>query len=176
MQPVLNVSAAPVNRFIHGEYFECWMTELAEPLGSKSVGVNITRVPPGKAAFPLHHHHVNEEHFFILSGTGVLRFGDKTYPVGPNDYVLTPAGGPELAHQFVNTGDGDLVYLAMSSLLLPEVVGYPDSDKTSVRIATTGQESTRFFIRDSAKDGVGYWDGEDGQAVSALVQQARTDT
>lgn len=169
MKPIVNLADAPVTQGKSGERFECCMMELAECLGSKSIGLNVTRVPPGKAAFPLHHHHANEEHFFILRGTGILRFGMESYPVKPDDYIFTPPGGPELAHQFINTGDEDLMYLAISTMVLPEVVGYPDSDKTGVRVVTEGAEPPRFLILNASKSGVNYWDGEDGSAVAALT-------
>lgn len=169
MKPIINLTDAPVTHGQSGERFEYRMSELAACLDSKSIGVNVTEVPPGKAAFPIHHHYANEEHFFILRGTGVLRFGTESYAIKPNDYVFTPPGGPELAHQFINTGDEDLVYLAISTLVLPEVVGYPDSEKTGVRVMPKGSEVPRFLIADASKSGVNYWDGEDGNVVAAVV-------
>ncbi len=74
-KPVLNLADAQVHSGSSGANFEYSMAEVAEGLGARSIGANVTRVPPGKAAFPLHHHRANEEHFFILSGTGVLRVG-----------------------------------------------------------------------------------------------------
>jgi uncharacterized cupin superfamily protein len=132
----------------------------------------VTRVPPGKAAFPIHHHHANEEHFFILSGSGVLRVGAETYAVKPQDYIVTLPGGAELAHQLVNTGSEDLVYLAISTLIVPEVVGYPDSRKTGVRIANGEAPDARFLVPDAARNTVGYWDAEDGARVAEIVAAA----
>lgn len=169
MNPILNVVDAPTDHLENGEHFECYMAELAEPLGARSIGANVTRVPPGKAAFPFHHHRANEEHFFVLSGIGVLRFGAETYPVKPDDYVFTPAGGPELAHQFVNTGSDDLVYLAFATTVIPEVVGYPDSGKTGVRIASGRAKTSRFLVMDALESEVNYWDGEDGRAIAATI-------
>ncbi|HET9693350.1 MAG TPA: cupin domain-containing protein, partial [Steroidobacteraceae bacterium] len=138
-RPILNLADAPTHTGAHGEHFAYSMSELASALDSRAIGANVTRVPPGKAAFPFHHHHANEEHFFVLSGRGVLRVGERTYPVQPHDYIVHPPGGPETAHQLINDGDEDLVYLALSTRLLPEVVGYPDSNKTGVRVAAAGQ-------------------------------------
>ena len=45
-------------------------------VGARRRGYNLTIVAPGKAAFPKHSHHVNEEMFFILDGSGELRLGD----------------------------------------------------------------------------------------------------
>jgi uncharacterized cupin superfamily protein len=146
------------------------MTDLASELGAQAIGANITRVPPGKAAFPFHHHRANEEHFFVLSGSGVLRWGSETYPVKPHDYVVNLPGGPEHGHQLINTGDEDLVYLAISTQVLPEVIGYPDSGKTGVRTVWTRDKSGRFLISDHDKDSLNYWDGEDGAHVATIVK------
>ncbi len=173
-RPILNVMDAPVDLGSSGAHFEYTMAELAEGLGARSIGANVTRVPPGKAAFPLHHHHANEEHFFILSGTGVLRVGAETFDVKPQDYIVNLPGGAETAHQFVNTGTEDLVYLAISTAVLPEVVGYPDSGKTGVRFAFDQSPASKFLIQDSAKNTVGYWDGESGEAVASIMVERST--
>jgi uncharacterized cupin superfamily protein len=168
-KPILNASEAPVLAGSSGERFEYSMRSLAHPLGAKAIGANVTTVPPGKAGFPIHHHRANEEHFFVLSGTGVLRAGDATYPVRAHDYIVTLPGDARLAHQLVNTGAEDLVYLAISTTVLPEVIGYPDSGKTGVRTAHSAEPGARFLIQDSAKNTVAYWDGEDGNRVAEVI-------
>lgn len=172
MKPIINVAEAPGQNMENAPHFEARMTQLAGMLGARDIGANLTRVPPGKAAFPFHHHHANEEHFFILSGSGILRFGSETYPVKPQDYVVTPAGGSETAHQFINTGGEDLVYLAISSKIVPEVAGYPDSAKTGVMVAQWGQEPPPFLVDNRTKTSVGYWDGEDGRTVADILRTA----
>ena len=173
MKPIINVADAPVQGMANAPHFEVSMAQLAGPLGAKTIGANVTRVPPGKAAFPFHHHRANEEHFFILRGSGVLRFGAETYPVKPEDYIVTPAGGDDLAHQLINTGDEDLVYLSISTLVTPEVVGYPDSGKTGVMAVPWGQQPHPFMVDESAKGEKGYWDGEDGRQVADVLRAAK---
>ena len=168
---IINLADAPVYAGKVGERFEFKMSLLARSAGGRAIGANVTRVPPGKAAFPLHHHHANEEHFFILSGTGVLRVGAETTPVKPQDYIVNLPGGPETAHQLVNTGHEDLVYLGISTMRVPEVVGYPESGKTGVRLSMGEAPEARFLLRDGDKDAVGYWDGEDGSGVAAIVMR-----
>lgn len=171
-KPVINVSDARVHSSASGEHYSCTLSELARAVGARSIGANVTRVPAGKAAFPLHHHRANEEHFFILSGAGVLRIGAETWPVRPHDYIVNLPGGPELAHQLINTGSEDLVYLAISTVQVPEVVGYPDSGKTGIRISTDMSPESRFVISDTARNAVGYWEDEDGARVQAIVDEA----
>jgi uncharacterized cupin superfamily protein len=175
-KPVLNLAEAQVHSGSSGTHFEYSMAELAEGLGARSIGANVTRVPPGKAAFPLHHHYANEEHFFILSGTGVLRVGAETFEVKPQDYIVNLPGSAETAHQLVNTGSEDLVYLAISTALRPEVVGYPESGKTGVRTTFDESPASRFLMQDSAKNAVGYWDGEEGEQVERIVRDGRPGT
>jgi uncharacterized cupin superfamily protein len=171
MKPIINVADAPEVEVSSGERFEVRMRRLAQPLGAQRIGSNVSTVPPGKAAFPFHHHHANEEHFFVLSGSGVLRHGDEWFEVHPHDYIYCAPGGAELAHQLVNTGEVDLVYLSMSTLQYPEVVGYPDSHKTGVAVAPFGQLPPRFLIEDKMRDTKGYWDGEDGASIERISKK-----
>jgi uncharacterized cupin superfamily protein len=145
------------------ERFDARMGQIAPLLGVRKLGYNLTAVPPGKRAFPLHNHHVNEEMFFILEGTGELRFGQETYPVRPGDVIACPPGGPDKAHQIINTGDGEMRYLAISTKLMPDVVEYPDSGKFGV-YAEFGDEGDglgrRFMYLGREDEGLDYWDGE----------------
>jgi uncharacterized cupin superfamily protein len=173
-KPILNIDDAVPTEHGHGAAFAARIAPLASPLGARSMGANLTVVPPGKAAWPYHHHHANEEHFFVVRGTGTLRFGSETFPVRAGDYIVTPAGGPELAHQLINTGADDLAYLALSTRLAPEIVGYPDSGKVGARAAPTadGGPGQRFLISVADLERLDYWEGEDGAAVRALVDTA----
>lgn len=169
---ILRSGSAPVLAGAHGDHFEYSLSILGHTLGARAIGVNVTRVPPGKAAFPLHHHRANEEHFFVLSGRGVLRIGADTAPIQAHDYIFNPPGDATEAHQLVNTGDEDLVYLAFSTVQVPEVVGYPDSGKTGVRIATGSDPGSRFLIRDDGPRAE-YYDGEDGAPVADILARGR---
>jgi uncharacterized cupin superfamily protein len=175
MKPILNVAAAAEISLASGTRFEARMRRLAQPLGAKRIGSNLTRVPPGKAAFPFHHHHANEEHFFVISGTGVLRHGDEWFEVAPHDYIYCAPGAADLAHQLINTGDEDLVYLAISTLQAPEVVGYPDSAKTGVTVLTADDQPQRCLFEDKLRNTMGYWDGEDGAPIERILDGKRKD-
>lgn len=93
----------------------------------------MNRLPPGCVGSPFHWHMYEDEVFYILSGRGVLRYGDSVRPLKPGDCVTCPAG-TRLAHQIANPdGDEDLVYLAAGLHLPQEVCGYPDNGKVMVR-------------------------------------------
>ncbi len=96
------------------------------------LGVNQSRVPPGRTSCPFHYHQREDEAFFVLSGRGVLRYGDALSVLRAGDFVYCPAGA-KVAHQIANPFDEDLVYLAMGPNDPDEVCVYPDSGKVMVR-------------------------------------------
>jgi uncharacterized cupin superfamily protein len=107
------------------------LTPSMQPKGG-SLGVNVTRVPPGKVGAPFHYHMLEDEVFYVLSGAGVLRYGEELYAIRPGDCISCPAG-TRVAHQIANTGSEDLVYLAIGRHDPNEVGAYPDSGKVMVR-------------------------------------------
>jgi len=131
-------------------------------IGARKLGYNITAVPPGKRAFPLHNHRVNEEMFFVLEGEGEVRIGAERHRVRRGDFIACPPGGPETAHQIINTGKDELKYLAVSTMEYPEICDYPDSGKFMVaelpRNADGSTKGFRFVGR--TESATGYWDGE----------------
>jgi uncharacterized cupin superfamily protein len=145
------------------EKFQCRMAQLAAPLGAEKLGYNITAVPPGKRAFPFHSHRNNEEMFFILEGAGEVRIGEETWPLRRGDVIACPPGDGATAHQIVNTGDGELKYLAVSTRLSPEVVDYPDSGKFGVMVEAGRSPQGRplgFRFLGRPGESLPYWEGE----------------
>jgi uncharacterized cupin superfamily protein len=142
--------------------FDTRMGDIATHVGAQKLGYNVTAVPPGKRAFPLHNHRVNEEMFFILEGSGEVRIGAQTHAIRTGDIIACPPGGPENAHQIINTGDTDLKYLAVSTMEYPEICDYPDSGKFLVAEQQRGADgNVRGFRHIGRADtAVDYWDGE----------------
>ena len=132
--PVVNLHDAPETRALVGEHRgEIYriLTPSMRPRGGR-VGVNWVRVPPGRTAVPFHMHQREDEVFFVLSGCGTLRYGEKLYPLKEGDCVSCPAG-TGTAHQIANTSGEDLIYLAIGPHDPDEVCVYPDSGKVLVR-------------------------------------------
>lgn len=73
-----------------------------------------------------------------------------------------PAGGPETAHQILNTGTVPLKYLSISSMAATEICEYPDSGKflAKTRAATGGRTEFRTIGR--MREAIDYWKGEPG--------------
>jgi uncharacterized cupin superfamily protein len=129
-------------------------------LGAEKLGYSVTVIPPKKRAFQFHNHRVNEEMFFVLEGDGELRVGTAKYAIRAGDFIACPAGGPETAHQIVNTSERELKVLGISTKLSPEIVDYPESNKIGVMGTFPGAdgkpELVRFLTR--AGESLGYWD------------------
>jgi uncharacterized cupin superfamily protein len=144
------------------ERFESRSGTVGSRIGAKQLGYNVTVVPPGKRAFPMHNHHANEEMFFILEGKGELRAGQEIFSIREGDFIASPAGGADVAHQLINTGTTELRYLAVSTMITPEVIEYPDSGKLAMVSRQQGPEGTLRVVRHVAREGdsLDYWDGE----------------
>lgn len=158
----MNIADVQLRDNAHGDKFEAKIGSFGKMIGSTGIGVMVTIVPPGKRAFPFHVHHQTHELFVILEGEGSYRFGDQTYPIKAGDVCAAPTGGPEVAHQIVNTGSVPLKYLGISATPAgTEVVEYPDSGKFAVTSRydwATGKGGVRHIGR--REGSLDYWDGE----------------
>jgi uncharacterized cupin superfamily protein len=121
---------------------ECWggfdkrLTPSMRPNGG-SLGVSQSRLPKGRVMCPFHYHQREDEVFFVLSGRGVLRYGDDVRELRAGDCVSCPAG-TQAGHQIANPFDDDLVYLAIGPHDPHEVCVYPDSGKVMIRSLRRG--------------------------------------
>jgi uncharacterized cupin superfamily protein len=133
-------------------------------IGAERLGYNLTIVPPGKCAFPAHNHYGNEEMFFILEGEGQLRIGNTYSPLRTGDFIACPPGGPETAHQIINTSEAmTLRYLAVSTMQSPDLFYYPDSGKTGASHLLGRDQNgnpNAIRIRNRTENNLDYWDGE----------------
>jgi uncharacterized cupin superfamily protein len=158
-KPIVNIADVPLQDFGKGEKFAAKIGRIAPMLGSTGLGCMLTVVPPGKRAFPFHRHHVIHELFFVLSGAGEYRLGDKRHPLRAGDVIAAPAGGE--AHQIINTGSEELRYLGLSTLGEVDVVDYPDSGKMAVAAGIKNADFTTATYRGMGRIApADYWDGE----------------
>ena len=161
--PILNIDEVPLQDWRYGERFEARMAQIGRPLGAKKLGYRIVVLPPGKVAWPVHAHLVNEEMFFVIEGAGSLRLGERSWPLKAGDVVAVPPG-PDTPHQILNDSDADLKYLCVSTMEEPDIVMMPDSGKVNVMAGSPpgGDKSARTLSvclpLDAAVD---YWEGEE---------------
>lgn len=150
---VINIDELKLEHFEHGERYGCDAIRIGPLLGAKDLGYSYDVVPPGKRSCPFHSHRADEEMFFIVKGTGRLRYGDETRQIRAGDFICCPTGGPETAHQIINDSDAELAYISVSTMMPAEVCEYPDSRK----IGAFGS-GMRHMTEDV--DSVDYWKGE----------------
>ena len=162
MKPVININDLEMRQTGNGDGFAASVASFGPQIGSTGMGVMLHVVEPGKKAFPYHAHHKIEELFVILEGEGTYRFGAEEYPVRAGDVCAAPAGGPQNAHQLINTGDKVLKYLGVSTMAETEVVEYPDSGKVAV-ISRFDWSTMSGGVRHIFRPGepLDYFDGEE---------------
>jgi len=126
---VANIDDLKLEHFTQGSTFESRFVRIGPMLGAKDLGYSYDVVPPGKRSCPFHSHRGEEEMFFIVRGTGTLRYGTETRKIHAGDVICCPTGGPETAHQIINDSDAELAYLSISTMQPAEICEYPDSNK-----------------------------------------------
>jgi uncharacterized cupin superfamily protein len=162
-KPILNLAEVPLRDGGNGKAFKAKVGSFGKQIGSKGIGVMLHVVEPGEKAFPFHVHHQIDELFVILEGEGTYRFGDDRFPIKSGDVCAAPTGGPENAHQILNTGKTTLKYLGISTMTDTEVVEYPDSRKFAVASRFDWSNPTAGGIRYVGRTGnsLNYFDGEE---------------
>lgn len=85
---------------------------LATAAGALRIGLSRYRLGPGERAMPVHVHADEEEHFFVLSGSGFSWQDGKVYAVGEGDTIVHLAQAE--AHTII-AGDEGLDVLAFGT-------------------------------------------------------------
>lgn len=159
---IRNLDQLEYKPFGHGERYRAQHAPVSQLLGAQKLGFGVVVLPPGKRAWPYHLHLVNEELFVILEGEGTLRMDGQELPVRAGDLISCPPG-QHSAHQLINTSEQELKYLAISTRESPEIVKYPDTQKTLFSATTVAEDGSEELIRGLYTDSTpqaGYWDGE----------------
>ena len=157
-KPFVNLADVEFDDVEDNGYFTSRRALFSAAIGARKLGYNLTELPPGKAQCPFHSHRAEEEMFLILEGEGELRFGERRYPIRRHDVIACQTGGPEVAHQIVNTGHTVLRYLAVSTMADVEICEYPDSGKVGLFASAPGTPRLRALHR--TVSAVDYYDGE----------------
>jgi len=136
-EPVHHLDDAPEESDGEAPWASRWrvLTPHMRAAGGR-LGLVQNTLPPGSVGCPFHWHAREDEVFYVLSGRGLLRYGDQVWELRAGSCVSCPAG-TGVAHQIGNPYDQDLVYLAMGPYDPHEVCGYPDNGKIMVRAVKT---------------------------------------
>lgn len=138
------------------------LVSVTQALGLKGLGCMVVSVEPGKRAFPFHNHLGNDEMFIVIEGQGTYRMGAADHPIKAGDICAAPRGGPDTAHQIINTGTGVLRYYGISTMNDPDVVEYPDSGKFAALAIAPGSSffDAHLTFHGKLEDRRDYWEGE----------------
>lgn len=156
--PIANLDDLHFDDVEEDGYYTSRRARFSAAIGAVKLGYNLTELPPGAAQCPFHSHREEEEMFLILEGEGELRFGDRRLPIRRHDVIACPTGGPEVAHQIINTGRTTMRYLSLSTQSSTEICEYPDSGKVGVFAGGGGAPRLRKLFR--AEASVEYYDRE----------------
>jgi uncharacterized cupin superfamily protein len=159
--PIASLADLPLRAFTGGEGFQAEIVRVGELLGSDKLGCTLVVVPPGKKAWPYHLHHANEEMFVILEGSGTLRHDGERYPIKAGD-VISTGTGVGTAHQIVNSSEAELRYLAISTMIEPDIAEYPDSAKRlMIAGSPPGRRPYPLYVITPNDATADYWQGEE---------------
>jgi uncharacterized cupin superfamily protein len=136
---------------------------LGKLAGGQKLGCSLYELLPNRRSWPYHYHCANEEAYYVLEGQGALRLDNVERQIAAGDYVALPAG-PHGGHQVINTSHAPLRYLAISTMIEPDIMVYPDSNKVNLVAGSApgGDWSVRTLHKSLPLDGaVDYWKGEE---------------
>lgn len=126
------IADIPVSHKCEHDGYEYYRKKFIPFGAAKDTLVSVYEIPPGKAAYPYHFHHNNEETFYILSGEGTLRTPEGERSVAAGDLLFFPTG-PEGAHKLTNSSETEtLVYIDFDVVHDIDVTEYPDTDKIGI--------------------------------------------
>ena len=92
--------------------------------GPSKIGFGIVELLAGCNTLPGHYHTREEEHLYVLEGTGTLHLGGETYPLVTRSYVTFPAG-QKIPHYVSNESNEPLKYIMVGERLEDDEVVYP---------------------------------------------------
>ena len=90
--------------------------QLGDVFGLENFGVNLTRLTPGAVSALRHHHTVQDEFIYILSGRPTLVTDAGDTPLEPGMCAGFRGGEPN-GHKLVNTTSEDVLYLEIGDRL-----------------------------------------------------------
>ena len=134
--------------------FRIGEAQLGPPLGAELIGGSVYEIDPGKKLWPYHLHHANEEWLVVLRGRPSLRTPEGERELVEGDVACFPRGAAG-AHQLRNETEEPVRILMISTLIVPEILEYPDSGK----LDTLSAKGERILLTRHAAPAK-YWDGE----------------
>jgi uncharacterized cupin superfamily protein len=99
--------------------------------GAELLGATAYELVPGSKWADLHYHHANEELLVVLEGSPTLHTLDGSRALARGD-VVAFRRGRQGAHRISNDSPEPARFILVSTMLMPEVVEYPETDNVFV--------------------------------------------
>jgi len=119
---------------------------IGDAIGCEKIYVNIDYVKPGSESVKYHSHSKQEEFYFIMSGTGILRIDGEEILIKKGDVISAPAG-KDRGHQFINNSEEILQILDVGTREKDDIITYPDENVVYIKDKKLG-----FNMNDKVKD------------------------
>lgn len=100
---------------------------LGDHFGLTNFGINLTELAPGSASALLHHHTLQDEFIYVVSGEPTLILNDREYLLHSGDCCGFKAGSG-VAHQLVNRSSQVVQYLEVGDRTAGDYAEYPNDD------------------------------------------------
>lgn len=136
----------------HGR-FAAVSGEVGLLIGARRLGYRVATLAPGKSFCPMHWHEINEEFFFVLSGSPSIRSLRGTVQCRPGDFIAFPVG-ERGTHELRNDSTQPATVILVGGNETAEICRYPDSQKV-LAVAADGE---RLMVRSGPP--LDYFDGE----------------
>ena len=101
------------------------IASVTKPGGAELLGATVYELEPGGRWADLHVHYANEEMIVVLSGTPTLHTLGGSRELVPGE-VMVCRRGRSGAHRLENASSESARVLIVSTMLMPEVVEYPE--------------------------------------------------
>lgn len=134
--------------------YEYYKREITKRSDFNQTYIAIYDIPPKKSSYPYHYHTENTEAFYIISGVGMIETIDGNKEIKKGDIIVFPPN-KEGGHKITNTSETELLtYIDFDTTNSPDIIHYPNSDKTGVIIHN---QSSTFYKNGTEVD---YYEGE----------------
>jgi uncharacterized cupin superfamily protein len=117
------------------------LASITKPGRAELLGATVYELEPGARWADLHVHYANEELIVVLAGAPTLHTLDGSRELATGEVVVCRRGRAG-AHRLENAVDEPARVLIVSTMLMPEVVEYPDEGRTFVMTEPPYTEGT----------------------------------
>lgn len=128
----IRIQDVPIKHKNEHDGYEYFKRELVPKGNAQQCAISVYQIPPGKSAYPYHYHTENEEAFYIIRGSGILKTPTEDKEVFAGDFLFFPAN-EKGAHKLTNISKTEILeYIDFDTHNEIDIAFYPDSGKVGI--------------------------------------------